>query len=348
MPGSGTEAFQVTSDRFLPAIDAVIAWVDGSDPQHWAKRRRYLKPGGLLRATRFADSGEIYYCIASILKYAGFINRIWIVCDAQRPGFIDAFAKAGLCAPGFIQTIDHTALFAGIPAALPTFNSRSIEAVLWRIPELSEHFVYFNDDFFLNRPLRPADWFVEGRPVLHGRKVLPDRWLLKPRLRGLLRKLNFQTPAVRPTFRLAQERGAHHAGITGNFMLVDHHPHPMRRSVQEAFFADSPQLLREQVQHRFRDVSQYSPVALANHLEMALHGAKWNGPSKVAYIKPSSGSHGNRFADQVLGEKRPYGCVQSLDKFDPETLRQVRLLLRKKFGDFLPEGIHFTGDEKRP
>jgi Stealth protein CR2, conserved region 2/Stealth protein CR1, conserved region 1 len=141
------------SHETVREIDAVIAWVDGSEAQHLASRLKHR--GGLRRSTRFADSGEIYYCIASILKYAPFIRRIWIVSDAQSPKFLREFAKAGLCEPDFIQVVDHTALLSDFPEALPTFNSRTIEAVLWRIPGLSERFVYFNDDFFANRLLRP-------------------------------------------------------------------------------------------------------------------------------------------------------------------------------------------------
>ena len=33
-----------------------------------------------------------------------------------------------------------------------------------RIPDLSEHFVYFNDDFYLARPVMPTDFFHNGLP----------------------------------------------------------------------------------------------------------------------------------------------------------------------------------------
>ena len=89
-------------------IDVVIAWVDGADPKHRAKHLRHLKPGAKERMTRFADRGEIYHCIASILKFAPFINRIWVVTDAQRPKFLGRVCKAGLCSADFIRVVDHT------------------------------------------------------------------------------------------------------------------------------------------------------------------------------------------------------------------------------------------------
>ena len=45
---------------------------------------------------------------------------------------------------------------------LPCFNVNTIEMFLHRIPGLSEHFIYSNDDFFPCSPLEPSDFF---RPI---------------------------------------------------------------------------------------------------------------------------------------------------------------------------------------
>ena len=42
---------------------------------------------------------------------------------------------------------------------LPTFNSSAIELFLHRIPGLSEHFIYFNDDMIALKPMTPDRWF---------------------------------------------------------------------------------------------------------------------------------------------------------------------------------------------
>lgn len=41
------------------------------------------------------------------------------------------------------------------PDCLPTFNSHAIEINIHKIEGLAEHFVYFNDDTFINSPLEP-------------------------------------------------------------------------------------------------------------------------------------------------------------------------------------------------
>ncbi|HEX6760457.1 MAG TPA: Stealth CR1 domain-containing protein, partial [Propionibacteriaceae bacterium] len=79
------------------AIDVVIAWVDGSDRKHRAKRKRYLAdPGGDARPERaarderrFSDNDEIRFCLRSIRNYAPWVRTIWLVTDSQVPAAID-------------------------------------------------------------------------------------------------------------------------------------------------------------------------------------------------------------------------------------------------------------------
>ena len=47
---------------------------------------------------------------------------------------------------------------------LPVFNSSSLELSFHKIKNLSEHFVYFNDDMFLNAPVKPDYYFKNGLP----------------------------------------------------------------------------------------------------------------------------------------------------------------------------------------
>ena len=56
-----------------------------------------------------------------------------------------------------IKLINHSQIIDA--KYLPTFNSHVIEANLYKIPDLSEHFIYFNDDVFVARPLMPNHFF---------------------------------------------------------------------------------------------------------------------------------------------------------------------------------------------
>jgi len=132
-------------------IDAVIAWVDGADPVHKAKRAAALQKlreksdlpiAAGIANTRFHDNGELRYCIASIKKFAPWIRTIYIITDNQVPRFRNENFLQGLD----IRIVDHKDIFRSYEWALPTFNSITIETAMWRVPELSESFIYFNDD----------------------------------------------------------------------------------------------------------------------------------------------------------------------------------------------------------
>ena len=163
---------------FMFEVDAVITWVDGADPVHRAKRERHLALAqadvvAQARAPlhdngtnphRWLCSDELNYCVRSIANNAPWVRRIWIVTDAQTPEIMQLPPEIA----AKISIVDHSEIFAGYDDALPTFNSLSIETMLWRIPGLAEHFLYFNDDVFLTAPVTRSDFFAGDGPVLRG------------------------------------------------------------------------------------------------------------------------------------------------------------------------------------
>jgi hypothetical protein len=97
------------------AIDVVIAWVDGRDPQHRRKRQRYLADPGAdeqpeqvaSKERRFSDNDEIRLCLRSIRNYAPWVRSIWLVTDDQVPASIDR-QQAEL---DNIRIVDHRQIF---------------------------------------------------------------------------------------------------------------------------------------------------------------------------------------------------------------------------------------------
>ncbi len=237
-------------------IDAVITWVDGADPAHAAKRRRY-QPDASSNANatnphRWACSDELGYCLRSIGNHAPWIGRIWIVTDAQTPDLSrlppDLVAR--------IRIVDHLALFAGHEDALPTFNSLAIESLLWRIPGLAERFVYFNDDVFLTGPLAPGDVFNGAAPVLRGQWLDQRAIAADPASRADPARLN----------ALTQINAAALAGFdAGHVFAGAHVVHPLRRSVLAGLYDRHRAAFVANIGQRFRCVSQFLPQALHNH-----------------------------------------------------------------------------------
>ena len=69
-------------------IDVVITWVDGNDPVLNAKRAAYIKPEeaqekDIAAPNRYANKGEIYWCIRSVNKFMPWVRRIFLVTDGQ-------------------------------------------------------------------------------------------------------------------------------------------------------------------------------------------------------------------------------------------------------------------------
>ncbi len=142
-------------------IDLVYLWVDGNDPKWRAKRDTYVgKPSGKEANCkgRFSDNGELRYSLRSVEKYAPWIRRIFIVTDDQTPQWLDTSHPK-------IQIVDHTEIMP--KESLPCFSSRIIEHHLYRIPGLAEHFLYSNDDMFINKEVSPSTFFADdGLPII--------------------------------------------------------------------------------------------------------------------------------------------------------------------------------------
>jgi Stealth protein CR2, conserved region 2/Stealth protein CR1, conserved region 1 len=236
-------------------IDAVITWVNGADPVHAAKRAHYmgvrLHENGI-NPHRWICHDELNYCLRSIANHAPWIRTIWIITDAQTPDLSDMPADL----IGKIKLVDHTQIFAGFTDVLPTFNSLSIESMMWRIPTLAEHFIYFNDDVFLTAPLKPSDVFSDTGPVLRGKWVDYQTLEISPVGRNNPALFNHYT----------QINAAKLSGFQPNHLFSSAHViHPLRRSVFEALFNEHRAAFIENSAHRFRDIGQFQPQGLHNH-----------------------------------------------------------------------------------
>ena len=151
---------------------------------------------------------------------------------------------------------------------LPTFSVRPIELNLHRIEGLSEQFIYFNDDYFLLRPVKSERFFHNGLPCdmaildtlpmggprghmimndvnlvnrhFNKNKVLKTQTLkwLNPKYGGqLMRTLALMSFSVFPGFR-------------------NHHmPQAYLKSTFREVWEAEEQLLREVSSHRFRDIT---------------------------------------------------------------------------------------------
>lgn len=139
-------------------IDAVYTWVNHADTG-WQRLWGQTFPEEGFDPDRYTNNDELRYSLRSLNKYAPWLNKIYIVSNCQRPGWLRDDSK--------VEWVDHQSIFPD-PSVLPTFNSHAIEACLHRIPGLGENFIYLNDDFVLGHPCLPTDFFDEiGRSLAY-------------------------------------------------------------------------------------------------------------------------------------------------------------------------------------
>ncbi len=319
----------------LGFVDAVIAWVDGNDPAHKEKRAKYLPTSQVHKKDvgdfRYAEIGEVNYCVKSILKFAPHVRHIYIITDQQAPplqGIPSALQSK-------ISVVDHREIFVGFEDCLPTFNSLSIEALLHMVPGLSERFVYFNDDFFLIRPIEPQEWYQGGSSVLHGRwETPPDKTLYK-RLRywfkGILTRVDYKRVQSHG-YRRVQSHGAALAGFEKKFFRSYHTPKPLTKMTYESFYAAHPEILRNQLVHRFRHYTQYSPCSLSWHISIARGEALLIKDPSVLELHMGKGSlHSiQKKLAKADVQRMPYLNIQDLSLANAETIAFVKDWLEKR------------------
>jgi hypothetical protein len=159
---SGPPALVASEQLFIPSlrpgvfdkdIDVVYTWVDSSDPRWILKKRIFTgneKGDSADNSLRYLSRDELRFSIRSVVKNAPWVRRIYVVTDEQKPSWLKESDK--------LKIVDHREIFPD-PSVLPVFNSHAIESCLHRIPELSESFLYFNDDVFLGKPVTPEHFF---------------------------------------------------------------------------------------------------------------------------------------------------------------------------------------------
>jgi len=242
-------------------VDVVISWVNGNDPAHKLKIEPYLgsrarKSEDIAGPTRYGSVGEIYFCVASIYRFAPFVRKIFIITDNQNPD-LGTFIQENFPESNIqIEIIDHTLIFRGYENVLPVFNSRTIETCTFRIPGLSENYVYLNDDFFLVRPVKYEDWY-RGESIVaygHWRSIILDKllWLIKP-MKNWHKPVGFKDAMITSALKLNRK---------WRYFHLEHMPHPLKKSVLDNFFSTHPELFQSNISHKFRSPKQFNTQAL--------------------------------------------------------------------------------------
>ncbi len=137
-------------------IDIIIPWVDGSDKEWQRSKNLYKNSVGDDRQIRYRDWDNLKYLFRGIEEFLPWVNNIYFITYNQKPDWLNTSAAK-------LKYVVHNDF---IPQKyLPTFSANPIELNFNHINDLSEYFIYANDDMFFLKPLKPSFFFKDGLPV---------------------------------------------------------------------------------------------------------------------------------------------------------------------------------------
>lgn len=248
-------------------IDFVITWVNMDDPQWQSEFSKYSNnknntKNGVSKA-RFRDYGFLKYWFRGVEKFAPWVRTIHFVTSGQKPEWLDENNPK-------IHLVNHKDF---IPAEfLPTYNSVVIERYMYRIPGLAEHFVYFNDDFYIINNISPERFFLNGLPrdiAVFTYNPSWSQWYV--RIKNNIRLINqhFSKKEVMARWHDKWFDKSYGSKARWNYILkyydkfitlrVPHNAQPYLKSTFEDVWGTVGKELTETSSNRFRAETDYTP-----------------------------------------------------------------------------------------
>ena len=304
-------------------IDAFIPWVNSNDPvwqERYARYRGADDCRGCFKhataATRFQDVGELSRCLRSIEKNAPWFRNIFILTDDQSPNM----RNVPVVTRNKIELISHKQMFGEFSHVLPTFNSRSLDCMVWNLDGLAEHFVYFNDDFFISRPVLPPDFFDGDRVIVRGHWSAIRRSMLSRFRRTLTGAAERSTG-----FGEGQRKAAEMLGFEDRYFKFDHAPRAFLKSRMKSVFEAHREAVERNMSFRFRHPDQFVFFALYYHTEIANRRVTFGNKDSTVNIKGSLPFTGelSRLRMALGDPSVKFLCLQSLDLFTESQIADV-------------------------
>ena len=176
-------------------IDLVYLWIDGNDPE-WLKKQQLFMDKKINTVGRYQENNELKYSLRSVEKHMPWVRKIFVITDNQIPTFLDPSHPK-------IEIIYQSDILPRKVGQI--YNSNIIEFFLYKIPDISEHFLYANDDMFVNSNLSPSFFFKNGIPVV--RMIYEPLLKWEIRLKKLLKiNINNYTLSIENAYRLFKNK----------------------------------------------------------------------------------------------------------------------------------------------
>lgn len=238
------------------SIDIVYTWVDDTDKKWLKKKEAFLNSysGKLFKKSltgRFEDHQELKYSLRSVEQFMPWIRHIYIITDKQIPSWLKRNNK--------LTIVDHSDIFPK-SVVKPVFNSLLIELFIHKIDGLSENYLYFNDDFIINKPLKESDFFTaDGKciryisePIKKKSEILFESASFEERFFNEIEKIfinrEVESPFYTNTFDLFHSLNKEYRKM----FYLKHVPYSYKKSIVEQIFSKYEPILKKMYSNQFR------------------------------------------------------------------------------------------------
>jgi len=291
-------------------VDMVFTYVNGYDPEFIKMKNNYLNTQNKQYNPDIRSKGldEIIYSVKSVIKNIPWIRKIFIVTNNQIPPI-----DKQLISSGKVIIIDQNNIVD--PQYLPTFNSDVIESYLHNIPDLSEIFLYNNDDMMhLNYIDRKDIYEVRNNKILlkirnnynKNRRVNPNEYS---------QRLNYTKNLF--------------INIYQNICLINnHHTKILRKSTMKYIEEKYTKLLTKMRVNRVRGTGYIHYLFFLLNVDNLLHKNIIINYSKDVIEKHFANKKGNQLLFNDVLQKRPkFVCFNSMNhsfrKIFPQIMNQM-------------------------
>lgn len=316
-------------------IDVVICWVDGSDSV-WRDKRALHSDIPTEGERRYRDYGTLKYLFRSLEKFAPWVHKIHFITDNQVPKWLKKEHPK-------LNLVHHTDF---IPQEyLPTFNSNVIELNLFRLKELSEKFILFNDDMFLNGEVAPEDFFKENKIMDYGiyNRIAPNDQFAHILLNNtiVINKYFDKRSSLKKNWQKVF-RLRYGSKVLSNFFVLPwkevtgyynpHFPQPHFKSKLSQLYELEPEIFRNTFKNRFRGNEDISHWLCRYWL---LEEGRYE-PQKMSFGSYLLLSELDKIDLVIQSEKAKVLCINDVDCSDEEfefNKERLNASFQAKFAD---------------
>ncbi len=245
-------------------IDLVLPWVNGDDPLWQAEKSKY-DIAGKVSDVRYESWDNLQYVFRGIEKYMPWVHKVFFITWGHIPEWMNTSCEK-------LVIVKHDEY---IPEDfLPTFNSNVIEMNYFRIEELAENFILFNDDLFITQPIPETYYFKDNLPC---EEAVETHFILKAD-KGMDLQMNYacvnNMVILNRNFDKRKvilenpdkwfspiygERMQQNVNLSywNNFesFVYPHEAMPMKKSVLKEIWEKEPEALRKASHNKFRSFS---------------------------------------------------------------------------------------------